>query len=444
VKNKSLNINIPTGKIGSITKYWLVLAISALAAAGLFSLPPVILRGPFFADKLPVELIFATALVVHVDLSVIVWFLSISGFFWSLLADEKNYLLYKTSLILAALGTLLLILSPFIGDPAPLKNNYIPMLQNFTFVMGLSFFACGVLFQVCLTLTEYKKALYSPLNFGIYAAAAITAIAAVCFVLEYNTTALPTDSDFLPYYEALFWGGGHILQFTFTTVMLLAWLWVSTICGVKLPLPNKAVIALLALNVLIILPSPLFYLTDNSRYFFSEQMKNFAGISPLIIGGSILCGFFFSKKNESSTPHLIKASLILSILLFGYGGVLGHMISGVNVTIPAHYHGSIVAVTLAFMAVSYYLLPQFGYGQIKGKLATSQPYIYGVGQMMHITGLAWMGGYGALRKAAASSQNIDTVAGKALFFSGGAFAITGGLIFVIVAVRAILKRAKPA
>ncbi len=97
------------------------------------------------------------------------------------MASEKNYAIYKTSLILAAIGTVLLILSPFIGDPAPLKNNYIPMLQNFTFVMGLSVFGCGIIFQAALTLTKYKKMLANPLNFGIYASAVITAIAAICF-----------------------------------------------------------------------------------------------------------------------------------------------------------------------------------------------------------------------------------------------------------------------
>ena len=50
-----------------------------------------------------------------------------------------------------------------------------------------------------------------------------------------------------------------------------------------------------------------------------------------------------------------------------------------------------------------------------------------------------MGGYGALRKAAGTSQEIDTILGKLLFFSGGSLAILGGILFVIVVLRAILK-----
>jgi hypothetical protein len=51
-----------------------------------------------------------------------------------------------------------------------------------------------------------------------------------------------------------------------------------------------------------------------------------------------------------------------------------------------------------------------------------------------------MGGYGALRKAPGTSQSIDTVVGKLMFFSGGVLAITGGLLFVIVVLRCIIAR----
>jgi heme/copper-type cytochrome/quinol oxidase subunit 1 len=116
------------------------------------------------------------------------------------------------------------------------------------------------------------------------------------------------------------------------------------------------------------------------------------------------------------------------------------MIRGVNVTIPAHYHGSIVGITLGFMGLVYYFMPRVGFKVPTGFVARVQPYVYGIGQAMHITGLAIMGGYGALRKDAASSQNIDTVLGKALFFSGGSFAIIGGLMFVVVVFMAMRKK----
>jgi cytochrome c oxidase subunit 1 len=435
---KKLDLTIPTGKTATLVKYWLILAISSLAAAGLYSLAPVILRGPFFADKFDVEHIFATALVVHVDLSVLVWFLSIGGVLWSFLASKKQFWIYKISFILAAIGTAIIALSPFIGDSNPLKNNYVPVLQNAAFFIGLSLFACGMIFQTVLTIANYKKAKESVLNAGIYMTAVITLIAGICFVIAHNITPIPSDDDFHQYYESIFRGGGHVLQYTFTTCMIIVWVWLANLCGIRQILSNKQTFALLAFNLALTLPSPLFYMTDITTHLFTQQMRHGGGISALFIGGAILFAAFFAKKEKVN--HSIKAALILSIILFGYGGLLAYMISGVNVTIPAHYHGSIVAVTLAFIGLAYHLLPKLGFAKIKGKMATSQPYIYGVGQIMHITGLAWMGGYGALRKSAASSHEIINIAPKIMFFSGGVLAIIGGLLFIIVAARSILKK----
>lgn len=421
-----------------LARYWLILAISALALAGLFSLPPVILRGPFFADKLPVEHIFATALVIHVDLSVMIWFLSIGGLFWSLLAPKEWEWLYRINIGLAVAGTLLLTLSPFIGESNPLKNNYIPVLQNPVFFIGLSLFACGILFQVVMSLVQWKRARDTVIGMGAYVAAVISVVAAVCFMIAYHMTPLPTDGDLQPFYEQIFWGGGHVLQYTFTALMLLAWLWLADVCTLPNPLPKGAILAIFIIHGVLVLPSPLFYLAENGYFLFTQQMRHGGGLAALVIGGALVLAACKAGKNPQS--HAIKAALLLSILLFGYGGGLGFWISGANATVPAHYHGSIVAVTLSFIGLVYYLLPRLGFAEIRGKMATVQPYIYGLGQMMHITGLAWMGGYGALRKDAASSQTIDTVAGKALFFSGGSLAIIGGLLFVIVAVKALLGK----
>jgi len=438
---KSLDLNIPDDNRLKLIKNWLLLAIFSLAAAGIYSLPPVILRGSYFADKFDVEHIFATALVVHVDLSVVVWFLSIAGALWSLLACPAYYKLNRTCFVLAAVGTALITIAPFIGESNPLKNNYVPVLQNPTFMIGLSIFATGILFKVFLTLAMFERVKEGLLSAAIYISALITAISALCFYIAHHMTPVPTDGDFLHYYETIFWGGGHVLQYTFTACMLVIWVWLASVCNIKQLLPNKVIFVFLALNLIITIPSPLFYMSDNVFHLFTQQMRHGGGLSALFIGGAIIFGAL-SSKMAKDIPHAIKASLILSIILFGYGGVLGYMISGVNVTIPAHYHGSIVAVTLCFIAFCYYMLPKVGYSPIKGKIATAQPYIYGVGQILHITGLAWMGGYGALRKSAASSHEITNIFPKLMFFAGGSMAILGGLLFIIVAFCSIAKKQK--
>ncbi|MDZ7735147.1 MAG: hypothetical protein U5P41_02620 [Gammaproteobacteria bacterium] len=64
---------------------------------------------------------------------------------------------------------------------------------------------------------------------------------------------------------------------------------------------------------------------------------------------------------RGSSPPALLHGLLWSIVLFGIGGILGFLIDRSDVTIPAHYHGAIVGVTLAFMAMCYYLLPRLGF-----------------------------------------------------------------------------------
>ena len=73
-------------------------------------------------------------------------------------------------------------------------------------------------------------------------------------------------------------------------------------------------------------------------------------------------------------------------------------------------------------------------------MATWQPWMYGIGQLMHIIGRVWSGGYGVQRKVAGSDQVLRStaeVAGMGLMGLGGLIAIIGGLLFVVVVIRAI-------
>jgi hypothetical protein len=78
------------------------------------------------------------------------------------------------------------------------------------------------------------------------------------------------------------------------------------------------------------------------------------------------------------------------------------------------------------------------------RLATWQPYVYGGGQLLHITGLVWSGGYGVQRKVAGSEQVLRTtqeIFGMGLMGIGGLIAIIGGILFVWVVLEAMLRNA---
>ncbi len=58
-----------------------------------------------------------------------------------------------------------------------------------------------------------------------------------------------------------------------------------------------------------------------------------------------------------------------------------------NVTIPAHYHGSVVGITIAFMNFIYWLLPKLNFKEVKSSMVRLQIYAYSVGHFLHITDL---------------------------------------------------------
>jgi len=63
---------------------WLGLGMLALLASGLFSILLVLSRTPQLQTLFPVADFFRVALVVHVDLSVLVWFLAFGGALWTM------------------------------------------------------------------------------------------------------------------------------------------------------------------------------------------------------------------------------------------------------------------------------------------------------------------------------------------------------------------------
>lgn len=98
------------------------------------------------------------------------------------------------------------------------------------------------------------------------------------------------------------------------------------------------------------------------------------------------------------------------------------------------------------MGLTYYFLPRLGFGPIPQRLAFWQPLIYATGQLMHIAGLAWTGGYGVQRKTAGLAQGVDKlgeIAGMGLMGLGGLVSVIGGLLFLVVAYKSLRRNSGP-
>lgn len=445
---------VPTDARVALARGWLWLGLAALVGSGLFSVLLVASRTPGVNRLLPAADFFHVALVVHVDLSVLVWFVALAGMLWSLNTSTRGLRWGWVALALAAAGTAGMALAPFLDPGEAVMANYIPVLATPLFLGGLLVFAGGVAVLVLRTLVHAPRLGFDfggrgALSFGLNVAAVATAVALLAFAWSYAE--VPRDLAGKAYYEVLFWGGGHALQFTWTLLMLVAWLWLAGACGARVPLSPRVTLLMFSLALASVFATPVAYLAYDvtsveHRAILTWAMRLGGGVAILPVALAALAGLQAAPPLAPEARPW-RAALLSSVLLFGAGGMIGVFITGSNVRIPAHYHGCIVGVTLALMGLVFRLLPALGYTAPVGRLATAQPWIYGAGQLMHILGLVWSGGYGVQRKLPGAEQVLRTpgeVAGMALMGLGGAIAIAGGLLFLVVVLRAARRCVVPA
>ncbi len=440
---------VPQDERRPLVLAWLALGLTALLASGLFSILLVLSRTPQLMGLFPVADFFRVALVVHVDLSVLVWFLAFGGALWTMTGAPRLQPLAWLAFAVAGIGAAAMCAAPFAGHAAPVMANYVPVLDGPVFLAGLVLFGAGIALlclRSMLTATPIGTRISGggALRFGLNAALVATAVAACAFAWSWH--ALPRTLDPRIYYELLFWGGGHVLQFAYTLLMLVGWIWLAASVGARVPLSPRVVTLLFAIALLSVFLTPVTYLAYDlaSVEFHGAQtlLMRFGGglvIPPIALA---VLWALWPLRAASAAERPLRAALIASVTLFSAGGIVGFLIAGNNVRIPAHYHGSIVGVTLAMMGVVYLLLPRLGFAAPDSRLAAWQPYVYGTGQLLHILGLVWSGGYGVQRKVAGADQVLEGVAQVAamgLMGLGGLLAVLGGILFIVVVLQALAR-----
>jgi hypothetical protein len=430
---------------------WFWLALVSLAVSGVFSVLLVLSRAPWTKDWFAAEDFFRVALVVHVDLSVLVWFAAFGGMLWSLNSTPRLTTLGWAALGAAIGGAVLMSVAPFAGAGRPIMANYVPVLDEPVFLAGLLVFAAGVGFAVLrgmLAVPRVGIALGGDgaLRFGLNTSLVSAAVALIAFGWSYLE--VPRAIEAKAYYEALFWGGGHVLQFTWTLLMFVAWLWLGEASRAPVPLSARMATLLFGIGLVSVFLTPVIYLaydvgTVEHHRWHTWLMRFGGGLAILPFMLAALAGLARAPR-AGERESALRTALLASLVLFGVGGVIGALIQGSNVRIPAHYHGSIVGVTLAFMGLAYQLLPQLGYQEVRGKLAVRQLWIYGGGQLLHVLGLVWSGGYGVQRKVTGAAQALRTpeeIAAMGLMGLGGLIAVIGGLMFLVLVFRAMWRAA---
>jgi cytochrome c oxidase subunit I len=440
---------VPADERRALATGWLALALASLVGSGAFAILLVLARAPYAKDVLPAADFFRVALVVHVDLSVLVWFASFGGLLWSLNATRRWLGLGWAGLGIAAAATLLLCAAPFLRSAPAIMSNYVPVLDGPLFLGALLGFAAGCMLLVARSMYAVQRVGPSPdgaaaLRFGLNAALVSAAVALLAFAWSYAK--LPLSLDGKAYFEVLFWGGGHVLQFTWTLLMFVAWLALADASGARTLLSPRIAILLFSIGLVSVFVTPALYLAYDvlsvEHYRLQTWLMRIGGGLAIVPFALAMVHALVTAPPASAPARPLRTALACSVVLFTAGGLIGAAIHGSNVRIPAHYHGSIVGVTLAFMGLAYHLLPRLGFASVTPRWAERQIWLYAGGQLAHIAGLAWSGGYGVQRKVAGGDQvlrGIEQTLAMGLMGLGGLIAIAGGTLFLILALHAMLR-----
>lgn len=415
---------------------WLILAVSAVAISGIFAILIALARVPALGTLFPGAEFYRVALVLHVNLSQAVWFMAFACVLWSLHSSSASEALQRLALLLAVVGTAGIVLSVSAGSVRPLMSNYLPVLDSPMFLGSLGIFGGGVLLKALLAFHSIDcRQARSQTAFSRLVLLRISAGGALAvFVLLVWTVLQMIPAEGMAYFETLFWGAGHLWQFTLLPLLMFSWLALASRAVNRLPAGVVGIAIVTSLGPLVLaMGMPLMHAPDSaaSTYLYTWLMKWMSWEAPLMLAIAIVA---------IARPGSLEPGFGISLLLFVTGLVIGSLINGQTTLITAHYHGTIGAITLAFMAVSFQLLPLLGADAVALRQVRWQLAFYGYGILLMMCGLAGAGLMGAPRKTPgdlAVSFSVETFSRICLGI-GGLCATIGIVMFAWLLLRRLL------
>jgi cytochrome c oxidase subunit 1 len=369
-----------------------------------------------------------------------------------------------------------------LGKADVLFTAYVPLKAHPLFYLGVILFAVGALIAVILffatIVTAKREKTYSgsmPLvTYGLTAAAIIAVYTLLSGALAF-VPALFWSLDWIPeldagYYRNLFWSFGHPAQQINLAAMVSIWYALAAITVGAVPLNEKLSRAAFVLYLLFINLGSAHHLLTDPGYSFLWKATNTSYAMYLAVLGSMIHAFSIpgaievALRRKGYTNGLMEwfrkgpwrepgfSGMVISMFLFGWiGGVTGvtigteqiNMVAHNTMRLPGHFHATVVSgTTLAFMALSYYLVPLIFRKELKlKKWASLQPYVFGGGMLLVSIGMIAAGLQGVPRRHwditfanASFSVAIPSTAQLMLGVMGiGALiAITGGIMYLTV------------
>lgn len=440
---------------------WMTLAIGALAIAGAFALLLAFSRIPDIQDFFPWPLnFFKKGLVVHVVFSFVVFFLCVFAAIAHLATVRISggaprfrplgYLAFRGAVV----AFIFLFVPALMNRGQPTLNNYIPVITDPLYYMALGVLGVAMaLMAIRLLLNIPAPSRAATHRFDVLNLAAIAAAVFFLFAMAYvlwawkNLAGNPTSHQFN---EELFWGGGHILQFVNTALLIGAWYALGATALRRAPVCPMVAIAALAWLTLAVMGSLGFYLAfdmfSGGQIMAFTRLQYALGPAPAVVA---LFGLISLRKHRRAGEKLPWRDpgflcLALSPLVFAMGGVFGLFVDGADTRTPGHYHAIIAGLTLAFIGMFYSVfLPLLGRRPKAGKLLFATIWCFFIGQSTAAVGLFIAGDYGTARKVAGAAQDLSALAAKigmGLNGAGGLLAVIGGALFVWLVGSSLILR----
>ncbi len=416
----------PAGARRRLVLAWLALALTALGVSTVFAVLLVAARTPWLADGLAPDF-FHNALVMHVNLAVTVWFLAFAAVWWSLYGPARIRFAAWGGWALAVAGVCLLLLARLFGEHTPVLANYVPVIDGPVFLTGLGLFLAGAGLAALRLLPLRGE--------GLLAGARLAALVTLLALGMLGGTALLLPPAPVTDFENLFWGGGHLLQFTHVLLLIGAWMVLAGLAGLPpLRLRPRALFALAALPALFA-PLILFLLPPGSeawRTAWTELMR--WGSWPAVL----VFGLWLARRlPRAGGAGPWRSALGFSIGVFAAGLFAGALIRDDTVMVTAHYHGTVGAITLAFMAVTHHLLDRLGLAAAPARRIRQQLRLYGSGLLLLVAGLLWSGLHGVARKTPGTHMldQVQEWAGMLLMGVGGFIGLAATVWFLWLVVR---------
>jgi len=376
----------------------------------------------------------------------------------------------------------------FQGNATVMMTSYVPMPAAHWFYLGLILFAVGALigcfvFLGTLVVARAEKTYEGSIplvTFGALTACiiAIYTIASGAIIL------IPTWLWSIGYikhidpvmYRVIWWAFGHSSQQINVAAHVSVWYAVAAIVFGAKPMSERVSRGAFLLYILFLqLAAAHHILADPGvgtewKVFNTSYAMYLAVLASMVHGLTVPGAMEAAQREKGFTKGLFEwlrkapwsnpvfSGVFISLIGFGFlGGISGvmmgteqlNMIIHNTIYVPGHFHATVVlGTTLAFMAITYFLLPTlFQREIILPGWAKWQPYVFGIGMGVFTLTMMGAGTLGVPRRhwdiTFAGASLPYEFPGTALLMMtlvgiSGVIAIIGGAMYIIITVGTVL------